>query len=245
MVLLEPTVLINGVVSNDIVATASSIAISWVTISTHTPGAAGLGYVGAAGSHVDASGGNVSWGVIAHELGHNFGLLHANRFYSLSERPNSDEGSYHEYGNPYAVMGSGSGHMTLPAKVAMSANGFGYHAGTSVGDDVANLISRANLITAVSNNLDLNNSEHNNTFRIYRHDYETYPASLHEQEFYVNIPGSNFDITDFNYSSIYTVSFSGTGEGATGTLTTDNTNLAILEITNGGRGLRRIQLLMS
>ena len=232
----NPTVLINGVVSNDIVATASSIAISWVTISTHTPGAAGLGYVGAAGSHVDASGGNVSWGVIAHELGHNFGLLHANRFYSLSERPNSDEGSYHEYGNPYAVMGSGSGHMTLPAKVAMSANGFGYHAGTSVGDDVANLISRANLITAVSNNLDLNNSEHNNTFRIYRHDYETYPASLHEQEFYVNISGSNFDITDFNYSSIYTVSFSGTGEGATGTLTTDNTNLAILEITNGGRG---------
>ena len=168
----NPTVLINGVESNDIVATASSIAISWVTISTHTPGAAGLGYVGAAGSHVDASGGNVSWGVIAHELGHNFGLLHANRFYSLSERPNSDEGSYHEYGNPFAVMGSGSGHMTLPEKVAMSANGFGYHAGTSVGDDVANLTTRANLITAVSNNLDLNNSEHNNTFRIYRHDYE-------------------------------------------------------------------------
>ena len=175
-------------------------------------------------------------GVIAHELGHNFGLLHANRFYSLSERPNSDEGSYHEYGNPFAVMGSGSGHMTLPEKVAMSANGFGYHAGTSVGDDVANLTNRANLITAVSNNLDLNNSEHNNTFRIYRHDYETYPASLHEQEFYVNIPGSNFDIDGFDRNSIYTVSFSGTGEGALGILTTDDTNLAILEVINGGRG---------
>ena len=60
----NPTVLINGVEFNEINATASSIAISWVTISTHTPGAAGLGYVGAAGSHVDASGGNVSWGLL-------------------------------------------------------------------------------------------------------------------------------------------------------------------------------------
>ena len=106
----NPTVLVNGVASAEITATASNIGISWVTISTHTPGAAGLGYVGSAGSHVDAAGGNVSWGVIAHELGHNFGLLHANRFYSLSERPNSDEGFFDEYGNPFSVMGRSSDH---------------------------------------------------------------------------------------------------------------------------------------
>ena len=44
----NPTVLINGSDQHaaGITATASNIAISWVTISTHTPGAAGLGYVG-------------------------------------------------------------------------------------------------------------------------------------------------------------------------------------------------------
>ena len=131
----NPTVLINGSDEHagGITATASNIAISWVTISTHTLGAAGLGYVGSAGSHVDAADGSVSWGVIAHELGHNFGLNHANRFSSRSERPNSDEGESHDYGNPFAVMGSGGGHMTLPAKVAMRANGFGYRIGTSSG----------------------------------------------------------------------------------------------------------------
>ena len=82
----NPAVLINGSDEHagGITATASNIAISWVTISTHTLGAAGLGYVGSAGSHVDAP--TIPFGgVIAHELGHNFGLNHANRFSSRGE----------------------------------------------------------------------------------------------------------------------------------------------------------------
>ena len=63
-------------------------------------------------------------------------------------------------------MGSGSGHMTVPAKVAMRANGFGYVAGTTTGSDVAILTSRNTLQTAVSNNLNETESANNNTFRI-------------------------------------------------------------------------------
>ena len=183
----NPAVLINGSDEHagGITATASNIAISWVTISTHTLGAAGLGYVGSAGSHVDAADGSVSWGVIAHELGHNFGLNHANRFSSRSERPNSDEGESHDYGNPFAVMGSGGGHMTLPAKVAMRANGFGYRIGTSSGVDVASLLDSSYLQLALAASLNESDAENNNTFRIYRHDYHTFPASLIEGDFYV------------------------------------------------------------
>ena len=54
--------------------------VSWVGITTNNQsGAAGVGFVGAPGSHVDANNGNVSATTIVHELGHNFGLLHANR----------------------------------------------------------------------------------------------------------------------------------------------------------------------
>ena len=45
----NPTVLINGsdvFNGTDINATAGNIAVSWVAITTHEPGAAGLGYVG-------------------------------------------------------------------------------------------------------------------------------------------------------------------------------------------------------
>jgi hypothetical protein len=234
----NPTVLVNGesTYSSNISATASSIAISWVTISTHTLGAAGLGYVGSAGSHVDASDGSTSWGVVAHELGHNFGLSHANRFSSRSERPNSDEGAFYEYGNPYAVMGSGSGDMTIPAKVAMTANGFGYRLGTSVGVDVASLTNQANLTTSVTNLLDENGSEHNNTFRVYRHDYGTFPASLSVKEFWVTLPGSLFESSSFDYNRTYQVKFDGSGDGAAGILTTDDTNTSKLSITAGGKG---------
>ena len=128
-----PTVLVNGsdeFNGNEVNATINNIGISWVAISTHEPGAAGLGFIGGAGSHVDAVGGNASWVTIAHELGHNFGLFHANRFLSRSERPYSDDGEPIDYGNPFAVMGSGTGYMTVPAKVATNVmSGFGYSIG--------------------------------------------------------------------------------------------------------------------
>ena len=103
-----PDVFVNGnrITGGELTVTVESIAVSWVVISTY--GSGGLGFVGAPGSHVTAgSGGTVSAGVIAHELGHNFGLLHSNTLTSLSEKPNSDEAIKWEYANEHSVMGSG------------------------------------------------------------------------------------------------------------------------------------------
>jgi hypothetical protein len=237
----NPTVFINGsdiFNGTDINATAGNIAVSWVAITTHEPGAAGLGYVGGAGSHVDAVDGNAGWGVIAHELGHNFGLFHANRFISRSERPNSDEGEPIDYGNPYAVMGSGSGHMTVPAKVAMRANGFGYVASTTTGSDVADLTTRNRLQTAVSNNLHETESDHNNTFRIYRHDYKDAPLSLIEQTYGVNLPESVFNANLIDVNKIYGMKILGTGGGVSAVLETDTSieGSHNLIISKGGKG---------
>ena len=58
-------------------------AVSWISITTGAnPG--GVGAVGAPGSHVNAA----TWeaGVAAHELGHNFGFQHANRYESVGEK---------------------------------------------------------------------------------------------------------------------------------------------------------------
>ena len=115
-----PEVFVNGnrITGGELTVTVESIAVSWVVISTYGNG--GLGFVGAPGSHVTAgSGGTVSAGVIAHELGHNFGLLHSNTLTSLSEKPNSDEAIKWEYANEHSVMGSGgiNGDITVAGKV--------------------------------------------------------------------------------------------------------------------------------
>ena len=156
-------------------------------------GAAGLGFIGGAGSHVDAVGGNASWITIAHELGHNFGLFHANRFLSRSERPYSDDGEPIDYGNPFAVMGSGSGYMTVPAKVATNVmSGFGYSIGLNSGTDVVQLYSRDDISSAKENDLHVEDSDFNNTFRIYRHDYNSPPLSLNLYDFDVSLPENIF-----------------------------------------------------
>ena len=76
--------------------------------------------VGGPGTHVNAPS---SAGVMAHELGHNFGLWHSNRYVSYGLRPNSDEGEHIDYGNPYSLMGGGgiSGDLTISSKVFLDS----------------------------------------------------------------------------------------------------------------------------
>ena len=122
-----PQILVNGETSlgYNFNVTFGSTLISWGSINTYSVGAAGMGAVNAPGFWAMATDGNTSSTTIAHELGHNFGLQHANRMETRSEKPNSDESVQIDYGNPYSVMGSASiidgGDLTIAAKV-MSKN---------------------------------------------------------------------------------------------------------------------------
>ncbi|MBI3027625.1 S8 family serine peptidase, partial [Candidatus Woesearchaeota archaeon] len=63
-----------------------------------------------------------SAGVVEHELGHNFGGHHANSYYCLSNGlnvPYSSNCQSYEYGDPYDVLGSLSGHLNAPHKEEM------------------------------------------------------------------------------------------------------------------------------
>ncbi|MDP3238256.1 MAG: MopE-related protein [Myxococcales bacterium] len=64
---------------------------------------AGLGFVGARGTWIN---GSFGLGVLAHELGHNVGLRHAN-FWQASNESVIGAGSSQEYGNPFDTMGGG------------------------------------------------------------------------------------------------------------------------------------------
>jgi hypothetical protein len=63
-------------------------------------GWSGLGYVGAAGAWIQ---GGFSFGVIAHEMGHNCGVWHANRWDATGDTI-IGPGTHVEYGNAYDVM---------------------------------------------------------------------------------------------------------------------------------------------
>ncbi|MCC6332394.1 MAG: carboxypeptidase regulatory-like domain-containing protein [Myxococcales bacterium] len=69
-------------------------------------GWAGLGYVGSKGTWIN---GSYSIGVLAHEVGHNLGLSHAN-FWQASGDTIIGAGASQEYGNPFDIMGSGDDH---------------------------------------------------------------------------------------------------------------------------------------
>lgn len=80
----------------DVVAFTSVPGWSW----------AGLGYVGQSGSWLN---GSLGLGTLAHEVGHNYGLSHAN-FWQASNETVIGAGSSLEYGNPFEIMGDGDGH---------------------------------------------------------------------------------------------------------------------------------------
>jgi hypothetical protein len=76
---------------------------------------AGLGYVGAPGSWIRASF-DAAGGVSAHELGHNFGLNHAN-FWDTGGQSVTGPGSNVEYGDSFDTMGSaGAGKRHFNAR---------------------------------------------------------------------------------------------------------------------------------
>ena len=238
-----PNLLVNGsdILADQFTVAVENVCISWVVISTHAPGAAGLGYVGGPGSHVDAGdGGTISAGVIAHELGHNFGLLHANRYISESEKPNSDEGTFFEYGSPYSVMGSAGnvaneGDLTIPSKVATKKiSGFGLTIGKTEGVDVLEISTASDL-----NNSPLQEIGHDsefinpNTFRIYRHDYGSAPLPLQIAEFKVSLPAQELGLLESG--NVYGVEINGTGDEAGGTMSWKDGSW-VLTINKAGKG---------
>jgi hypothetical protein len=82
-----------------------------VTYTGGPGGFGGLGYVGGKGSWIKS----ITVGVICHELGHNFGVWHAN-FWNTSGASIIGAGSNSEYGNPFDTMGSaGAGDLQFNA----------------------------------------------------------------------------------------------------------------------------------
>jgi gametolysin peptidase M11 len=90
----------------------------WVFPSISACGWSGLGYVGGGGSWINGAPSG-SWGLLvaAHELGHNFGVLHAHS-YDCGAVPIAPSGcTRSEYGDRFDVMGnSRAGHFNAQFK---------------------------------------------------------------------------------------------------------------------------------
>ena len=158
-------------------------AVSWAFVSTYDNySGAGLGLVGGPGSHVNAK---ATASVMAHELGHNFGLEHANKLLSEGYNPISDESKTLVYGNEFCVMGDGGieGDLTIVAKGYLP---LGYKIGRDANSSV-DILDFYNSTQIRSSPFQVKNSEHNNTFRIYRHDHGYAPNPLSAVSYDLNI----------------------------------------------------------
>ena len=190
---------------------------------------------------IDAGNG-LSFGVtIAHEFGHNFSLQHANLYESHSEKPNSDEGEIIGYSNPYSIMGNRaalySGDLTVPSKVNMNmVQGFGLTQGTQMGVDVASMLNPALLQNTNLKEQNPTSRAHENTFRIYRHDYGHGPYTLRTGEYHLRFPPEQ-DLDEWLAQQNFRqeLLIGGPGDGATGILDMTNASPKIV-ITEGGKG---------
>ena len=132
----EPEVFINGDNQFDskFDLYTGNLCVTFVCLTTgDAGGVGGLGTVGGMGSWVNISSGQSSPTLTIHEMGHNFGLNHSQRYESYSEKSISDEGLKIDYGNPYSVMGGAeygefTGDFTLvhkaflPSKLGVGLN---------------------------------------------------------------------------------------------------------------------------
>jgi len=75
-----------------------------ITVFSDVPGFSfgGLAFVGAKGQLVNAE---FSLRILGHELGHNYGLNHANRWDVTGTEPTDPTGTHNEYGDEYDMMG--------------------------------------------------------------------------------------------------------------------------------------------
>lgn len=90
----------------------------WIFASIGACGWAGLGYVGGGGNWVNGAP-TGAWGLLvgAHELGHNFGVLHAHSYACPAAAIAPSGCTRSEYGDRFDVMGnSRAGHFNAPFK---------------------------------------------------------------------------------------------------------------------------------
>ncbi|MDG1355049.1 MAG: C-type lectin domain-containing protein, partial [Opitutales bacterium] len=240
----DANITINGTdFTNQLTVNIQSLLVSYVILTNYSGSAPGEGFVGGPGVHVKLGGGEVPTSMIAANLGYNFGLLEANRYFTRSERPLSDDADQIIEANPFSVMGTQddivtSGDLTIAAKVGLTntmTNG-GYTVGTSIGVDVAEI--DASQLADPNFVLKESNTEVNNTFRIYRSNFGRSPAGLRVSTFIVNLPADE----DGNYTleknaSPFAINIEGTGEDVNGSLNYNpGSDIWTLNITKAGRG---------
>ncbi|MDA8805939.1 InlB B-repeat-containing protein [Opitutales bacterium] len=241
----DANITINGTdFTSQLTINIQGLLVSYVILTNYSGNAPGVGFVGGPGAHVRLGGAEVPTSIIVHEMGHNLGLLHANRYFTRSERPLSDDADQIEYGNSFSVMGTQdniatSGDLTIAAKVGLTntmSNG-GYTVGTSIGDDVAE-IDAASLGGNELDDLKESNVETNNTFRIYRSNFGRPPAGLRVGTFFIDLPAD----ADGNYTLDknafpFAINIVGTGEDVNGSLNYNSiSDIWTLNITKAGRG---------
>ena len=214
----------------------ANLCVTYVCLTTgDAGGVGGLGTLGGMGSWVNINSGMSAPGLTIHEMGHNFGLNHSQRYVSYSEKAASDEGLKIDYGNPYSVMGDADyGDFTILQKYYLNRRlGAGYRVSTKLGADIANTTG-----STTAQALEEGEGRPDNTFRIYRSDYHSPPRFLREGNYTLVLPAFESALLKHyvNNGGIM-LSISGTGEEANGTIRLPNSQAQpILEITGGGRG---------
>ena len=194
---VEPLLLLDGVPLNtsDYSLQIKNVCLTWVGFTNYEQEEEGLAWYGAPGAHILVREGQASSRTVAHEIGHNFGLMHAQRYATKGEQALSDEGIKVPYGNPYSVMGSapsisnGMGDLTIAEKLFffdLYDGQAGYTPGLQKGVDILDINSASDLMN--TNLSEIDPAGIPNKFRIYRSNSPVPPLALREANFSLNIP---------------------------------------------------------